>query len=259
MVLRHELQHSETMRQTLDIAGLLAAGRMPRDGAAARPGRAGDEEWIEIPAGPFAMGAGPEGFSYDNERPRHTAQTAAFRIARHPVSCARAGCASQQDGGYERARVVVAGGLGVEGGARHHATIRRSPASDPQAAACHVSWYEADAFASARGARLPSEAEWEKAASCTRGPRGAARGQNAGGSRAWARVGVDARPASTATPGFVAHPYREYSEVFFGDAYRVLRGGSWATSPRVASPRVSQLGPSPAPADLRRRAAGDDA
>jgi iron(II)-dependent oxidoreductase len=36
-------------------------------------------------------------------------------------------------------------------------------------------------------------------------------------------------------PGFAAHPYREYSEVFFGDAYRVLRGASWATHPRVAS------------------------
>jgi iron(II)-dependent oxidoreductase len=36
-------------------------------------------------------------------------------------------------------------------------------------------------------------------------------------------------------PGFVAHPYREYSEVFFGDAYRVLRGGSWATDPLLAT------------------------
>jgi iron(II)-dependent oxidoreductase len=38
-------------------------------------------------------------------------------------------------------------------------------------------------------------------------------------------------------PGFVAYPYKEYSEVFFGEDYRVLRGGSWATHPRVASPR----------------------
>jgi iron(II)-dependent oxidoreductase len=37
------------------------------------------------------------------------------------------------------------------------------------------------------------------------------------------------------SPGFVAHPYKEYSEVFFGDAYRVLRGGSWATRARVAT------------------------
>jgi iron(II)-dependent oxidoreductase len=36
-------------------------------------------------------------------------------------------------------------------------------------------------------------------------------------------------------PGFIANPYREYSEVFFGNEYRVLRGGSWATSPLIAS------------------------
>ena len=50
-----------------------------------------------------------------------------------------------------------------------------------------------------------------------------------------ARLGVDVHPAFTGYPGFAAHPYREYSEVFFGDAYRVLRGGSWATSERVRS------------------------
>ncbi len=44
------------------------------------------------------------------------------------------------------------------------------------------------------------------------------------------------RSAFGGYPGFVAHPYREYSEVFFGDAYRVMRGGSWATDARVRSP-----------------------
>ena len=43
-------------------------------------------------------------------------------------------------------------------------------------------------------------------------------------------------------PGFTAHPYREYSEVFFGEGYRVLRGGSWATRSRVATADVPQLG-----------------
>ena len=44
------------------------------------------------------------------------------------------------------------------------------------------------------------------------------------------------RATSPATPGFGAHPYREYSEVFFGDGYKVLRGGSWATRPACATP-----------------------
>ena len=49
-------------------------------------------------------------------------------------------------------------------------------------------------------------------------------------------VGVLAACSFGGYPGFVAHPYREYSEVFFGERYRVLRGGAWATDARVASP-----------------------
>ena len=56
-----------------------------------------------------------------------------------------------------------------------------------------------------------------------------------------------------AYPGFRAHPYPEYSEVFFARGYRVLRGGSWATDPLSCHPDVPQLGPTPAPPDLQRR------
>src|SRR4029077_16211824 len=78
-------------------------------------------------------------------------------------------------------------------------------------------------------ARLPSEAEWENAA--TFGADGA------GVLACTALVWEWTRSTFEAYPGFVAFPYREYSEVFFGKSYRVLRGGSWATDPRVASPR----------------------
>lgn len=92
----------------------------------------------------------------------------------------------------------------------------------PDAPACHVSWFEADAFARASGVRLPSEVQWEKAAG---------RDILAGVGQVWEWTSS----RFDGYPGFVAHPYREYSEVFFGGDYRVLRGGSWATSPRVST------------------------
>jgi len=230
MVVRHELQHSETMRQTLAIAGLLPAGEPPQDPLE------GPQEWVEIPAGPFAMGAGPEGFAYDNERPRHTAETPAFAIARRPVSNA-SWLRFSEDGGYERREWWSRDGWEwcEQERPTHNPAIA---AGHPQAPACHISWFEAEAFARAHDARLPSEAEWEKAA---RRPREAsardAPGElQAGVLDAVGRVWEWTRSPFGGYPGFVAHPYREYSEVFFGDAYRVLRGGSWATDPRVAGP-----------------------
>ena len=77
------------------------------------------DDWIELPAGPFAMGAAREGFAYDNERPRHTVELAAFQIARRPVSNAQLD-ALQRGRRLRAARVVVGRGLGVEAGVRHH-------------------------------------------------------------------------------------------------------------------------------------------
>ena len=102
-------------------------------------------------------------------------------------------------------------------------------AGHPDAPATHLTWFEADAFARAHGARLPTEAEWEKA-STWRHPDGGAALLGTG--RVWEWTASE----FTGYPGFLAHPYREYSEVFFDRGHRVLRGGSWATHPRVATP-----------------------
>ena len=83
-----------------------------------------------------------------------------------------------------------------------------------------MSWYEADAFARFSGARLPTEPEWERAAAAV---------EDTGLVWEWTASEF------TGYEGFVAHPYKEYSEVFFDRGYRCLRGGSWAADPRVAT------------------------
>jgi iron(II)-dependent oxidoreductase len=182
LVMRHELQHTETMLQAMRLGGLdVPALHGP-------PALSGETGWVDVPAGEVLLGADNGGFSYDNERPRHGVAVEAFRIARRPVSVAEL---------------------------RGH--------GDADAPACHVSWNEADAHARARGARLPTEAEWEHAARL---------GLLADVGLVWEWTASE----FTGYPGFVAHPYREYSEVFFDSGYRVLRGGAWTTDARVATP-----------------------
>jgi iron(II)-dependent oxidoreductase len=221
MVLRHELQHGETMRQTMAIAGLLAAG----EGALAP--LTGREGWVELPGGLFSIGAPDGRFAYDNERPRHTVELAAFQIAHRPVTNA-SWMHFSEGGGYERREWWSDEGWAwkEQYDITHHAAIADG---HPEAAVCHVSWFEADAFARAHHARLATEFEWERAATSGQGPQDGHPLTGVGQVWEWAasRFG--------GYPGFRAYPYREYSEVFFGDRYRVLRGGSWATDPRVAT------------------------
>jgi gamma-glutamyl hercynylcysteine S-oxide synthase len=242
LVLRHELQHCETMRQTLAIAGLLSPQEQDRAG---RPLSApeGSPEWLRIPAGAFSMGADDEGFAYDNERPRHARELPAFEIAAHPV-CNGTWMSFAEGGGYARREWWSEEGWAwkQQQDITHHPAIA---AGHPEAPVCHVSWFEADAFARAHDARLPSEAEWEKAATSEQGlaPTEAAPSAIAltherppqAGMHDVGRVWEWTASHFGGYPGFRAYPYPEYSEVFFGDRYRVLRGGSWASSPRLAT------------------------
>jgi gamma-glutamyl hercynylcysteine S-oxide synthase len=243
MLVQHEQQHNETMLQTLQLAdaGVYSPPR-PEPGAA----RAAEGKH-RLASASFAMGAAEEGFAYDNERPRHPVELPAFNIDRAPVTNA-AFAEFVDDAGYGRRELWSDEGWRQrerEGWERplywtSDGRVRRFDRMverEPALPVMHVSYFEAEAFARWRGARLPSEAEWERAAAeagegtgnldqLDFGPGSA--GPFVGDCWEWTASELDGYP------GFRAHPYPEYSEVFFRSGYRVLRGGSWATRGRVA-------------------------
>jgi iron(II)-dependent oxidoreductase len=275
MVVQHEHQHDETMLATLQLmAGDGYRPLAPPPPAAVDPPPSGE---VAVPGGPFVMGTDSETWAYDNERPAHVVDLPDFRIDAGPVTNGRF-LEFVLDGGYDTPFLWEPEGwtwrkendvrhpqFWIDEGGRDWSRVRFGfredlPLDEPVQ---HVCWYEADAFARWAGKRLPTEAEWEKAASWT--PEGVKRrfpwGDEAptasvanlgGGLYRPAPVGAYPDGASaygchqmvgdvwewTASdfepyPGFSSFPYREYSEVFFGPGYKVLRGGSWATSPRA--------------------------
>jgi gamma-glutamyl hercynylcysteine S-oxide synthase len=262
MVAQHEAQHAETVLQAFQL--LPPGAYVPPARPAAPPvAPATAGEWVEVPGGAFAMGAGADGFAYDCERPCHERRVDPFLMARYPVTNG-AHLAFIEDGGYARPELWTAEGWrwrrregaeaplywrrDGEGGWLERRFDELAPV-DPARPLCHVSAHEADAHARWAAARLPSEAEWERAAS---GAPHADGGPDLG-QVAFGTLPVDSAGAAPSGcrgmighvwewtadtfagyPGFRAFPYREYAEVFFGEGYRVLRGGSWATQPIVA-------------------------
>jgi iron(II)-dependent oxidoreductase len=186
MVVQHELQHAETMAQTLALAGL--SSPEPPDVNAR-----GD---VVVPGGSFVLGA-DDPWAYDNKRPAHLVELPPFRIDRGLVTNAE--------------YAAFAGD-------------RRDPVAPPHAPVQRVSFHEAEAYARWAGKRLPTEAEWEKAATTVAHELE----HLTGAVWQWTSSFFDGYP------GFHAFPYAEYSEAFFGEDYRVLRGGSSVTDPLVA-------------------------
>ena len=273
LVLQHEHQHDETMLATHQLrrgTPVLPSG----DGLPA-PAALITASEVLVPGGPFTMGTSTDPWAYDNEKPAHTVDLPPYVIDTTPVSNA-AYRAFVEAGGYDDERLWSETGWRwrCESGKRAPAFwlresgswLRRrfgrvEPLPDDEAVQ-HVCFHEAEAYARWAGRRLPTEAEWEKAASwdpATGSKRRFPWGDDAPteahanlGQQRFRPTAAGSYPAGasaygalqmvgdvwewtstvfTGYPGFTPFPYKEYSEVFFDDGYRVLRGGCWATDP----------------------------
>lgn len=240
MLIAHEHQHNETMLQLLQMID----GYEPIeiDGTVAGEPVSEGPEMVTVRAGSHEIGADADGFAYDNERPRHAADLAAFEIDRVPVTNAAFAEFVAETGAdppmyWER-----------DGDDWVTTVFGRRRSLDGGRPVVHVSWHQADAFARWAGKRLPTELEWEAAAvgadreranldllafGCApAGAYGDAPAES-GAVQMLGDVWEWTESDFGGYPGFAPFPYPEYSEVFFGDGYKVLRGGSWATRREV--------------------------
>lgn len=226
--LQHEQQHQELI--LTDILYTLAQNPLApavREGAppTVPPAPAG---WVDHAGGEVAIGHAGDGFAFDNETPRHTVRLEPFSVGRRLVTNAEYQ-AFVDDGGYRRAALWLSDGwatVQAQGWTmplywRDDGTafgLHGLQPRQPDAPVCHLSFYEAAAFAEWAGARLPTEFEWEAAA-----PQLA---QAEGHAWQWTRSSYDPYPRYRPWAGAVG----EYNGKFMVGQI-VLRGGSVATPP----------------------------
>jgi iron(II)-dependent oxidoreductase len=274
MIAQHEQQHDETMLITHQLRKGAPALTAPPPPALPADVLSLPRE-VLIPGGPFTMGTSAEPWALDNERPAHPVTVPGFYLDTTPVANA-AYAEFIADGGYDDPRWWSPAGwdhrqkAGLaaplywrrEGSGWVRTRFGVTEPVPPAEPVMHVCWYEAQAYAAWAGRRLPTEAEWEKAARydpatgrSRRFPWGDGnptpdranlgqrhlqpapagsypQGASPAGVRqligdVWEWTASDFLPY----PGFAAWPYREYSAVFFGSEYKMLRGGAFGVAP----------------------------
>lgn len=250
--LNHEQQHQELL--LTDILYLFAQNPLnpaiwpPAPVASVEPQPL---EWIEGPQGRVEIGHQGERFAFDCEGPRHAVLLTPYALANRPVTNGE-WAAFIADGGYSQSRYWLSDGWAwVQANAIHAPLYWRKDADagwqqfgldglrsvDPAAPVCHISLYEADAYAAWAGARLPTEAEWEAVAAqhdATSGhqldragpvrPRADAAAAMFGNVWQWTGSAYRPYPGFKAAEGAVG----EYNGKFMSGQF-VLRGGSCAT------------------------------
>lgn len=176
--LNHEQQHQELL--LMDIKHVFALNPLRpayEPAVSPEPAQAAAVSWIEHPGGLVAIGHDSDGFAYDNEGPRHETWLHPFALASRPVTNGK-WLEFIEDGGYRRSEHWLSDGWATvteqgwdaplywsrrDGGWEVFTLLGQRPV-DPAEPVCHVSYYEADAFARWAGARLPTEFEWEAVA-----------------------------------------------------------------------------------------------
>ncbi len=253
--IQHEQQHQELL--LMDIKHVLSrnpllpaydAVRLPK------PTTANETTWTEYPESIYRIGHGGQGFCFDNELPSHRQYLGAFAIADQAVTCGE-WLAFIEDGGYHRPELWLSDGWAtVQAEGWEHPlywsaeedgwqefTLGGPTPLNPAQPVCHVSYYEADAFARWAGMRLPTEVEWEVAAAGqpptgqfldhtklhpTPGTGSDDPGTPFGNIWQWTSSAYSPYPGFEPAPGAVG----EYNGKFMVSQY-VLRGGSCVTPP----------------------------